>query len=240
METKICNKCGVELPMTIEYFYTRRDSKDGYRNICKRCHIETIEKCSEVHKEDKAKYMKQYCKKNKEILSKKHRQYYKKNKEAFDNHNKKYYEENKETLNDLRKKYYKENKKDVLNRVKLYRKKHKDKYSFMNGRRRARKLALPSTLIFEQWNQIKEHFNNKCCYCGRELPLEQEHFIPLSKGGEYTINNIVPACKSCNSSKSAQNFLKWYPKHEYYSKEREIAILDFLGYKGNKQQLSII
>ena len=58
--------------------------------------------------------------------------------------------------------------------------------------------------------------------------LHQEHFIPLSKGGGYTHNNIIPACRSCNSSKWNNNFFDWYPKQEFYSEEKENFILNFI------------
>jgi len=37
METKICIKCGKELPLNNEFFNTRKDSKDGFRNNCRDC-----------------------------------------------------------------------------------------------------------------------------------------------------------------------------------------------------------
>jgi len=37
-KTKICSKCGKELLVTEEYFYIRKDSKDGFRNDCKECY----------------------------------------------------------------------------------------------------------------------------------------------------------------------------------------------------------
>lgn len=110
----------------------------------------------------------------------------------------------------------------------------------MVQRRRSLKRKLETTLTLNQWENIKIHFNNKCCYCNRELPLEQEHFIALSVMGEYTINNIIPACKSCNASKSNKIFNEWYPKYKYYSKKREKIILSFLGYTKGIQQLKIM
>lgn len=38
--TKVCRKCGRELP--IGDFYVNRMSKDGHRNICKRCYVEQV------------------------------------------------------------------------------------------------------------------------------------------------------------------------------------------------------
>ena len=117
-------------------------------------------------------------------------------------------------------------------------------------RRKARKLNLPHSLSVEQWNDIKSHFDNSCSYCGlaevehvKEFnqTLHQEHFIPLSKGGEYTHNNIIPACARCNSSKRDRDFFEWYPSYEYYSRTREKKILEFLNYTNEGiQQLSIL
>lgn len=71
-----------------------------------------------------------------------------------------------------------------------------------NHQRQARKLRLPATLTAEEWLDILEEYNHSCAYCGiKEADLVQEHWIPLSRGGGYTTDNIVPACKTCNSRK---------------------------------------
>jgi len=36
-EMKICSKCGEEFLLTIEYFYRKKTSKDGYEGQCKKC-----------------------------------------------------------------------------------------------------------------------------------------------------------------------------------------------------------
>lgn len=70
-------------------------------------------------------------------------------------------------------------------------------------RRRARKAAAPlNDLTAAQWQAIKDHYGHRCVYCGRRMQrLTMDHIQPLSKGGSHTYSNIVPACKSCNSSK---------------------------------------
>ncbi len=83
---------------------------------------------------------------------------------------------------------------------------HPEVMRTIEQRRRARKRALPATLTAQEWDDLKAKFDYRCAYCGKawfeiEGVLEQEHVIPVTRGGAYTADNIVPACKSCNSKK---------------------------------------
>ena len=109
---------------------------------------------------------------------------------------------------------------------------------FVIKKRKARIRKLPNTLKVSEWLEAKKIFNNSCAYCGmtkeehkieHNQRLHQDHFIPLSKGGGYTKDNIIPACRSCNSSKRDTYFKEWYSQQEYYSTEREQKILEYLG-----------
>ena len=41
-----------------------------------------------------------------------------------------------------------------------------------------------------------------CAYCGAtDRPLQRDCVLPISRGGRYTLDNVVPACGSCNASK---------------------------------------
>jgi len=71
-------------------------------------------------------------------------------------------------------------------------------------RRNAKKAGLLADLTIEQWHIIQDVFEYRCAYCLRKVDsLCQDHVIPLATGGYYTATNIVPACMSCNSRKSA-------------------------------------
>ena len=93
---------------------------------------------------------------------------------------------------------------------------------------RQRKRVLISTLKINQWKHCLTHFNHQCAYCSRTVNLEQEHVIPVSKGGHYTADNIIPACRSCNASKHNKSLEEWYINHESYSEERLKAIYQYL------------
>jgi 5-methylcytosine-specific restriction endonuclease McrA len=61
----------------------------------------------------------------------------------------------------------------------------------------------------EQWIAILDAW--ACCaYCGNpERALQKDCVQPLSRGGRYTLGNVVPACGSCNASKSNDEVTSW-------------------------------
>lgn len=48
----------------------------------------------------------------------------------------------------------------------------------------------------------------KCAYCPAPA-TELDHVIPLSRGGENTIDNLLPSCESCNASKGNKPLFTW-------------------------------
>ncbi len=48
-----------------------------------------------------------------------------------------------------------------------------------------------------------------CCYCGSRESLAVDHLIPRKRGGPHTGENMVWACRHCNSSKGAKDVLVW-------------------------------
>jgi len=78
-----------------------------------------------------------------------------------------------------------------------------------SSRRNARKKGLVCDLTTVQWRLILEMYGNRCAYCGSEENIQQEHVIPVSRGGGTTMDNIVPACKKCNMSKKDKTPIEW-------------------------------
>lgn len=51
-----------------------------------------------------------------------------------------------------------------------------------------------------------------CKYCGKPTATTSDHVVPYSKGGPTKIDNLEPACTSCNSSKGNKELGKdWIP-----------------------------
>lgn len=84
------------------------------------------------------------------------------------------------------------------------------------------------SLTDEEWLEAIEYFESSCAYCGdSEGKLTYDHFIPFSKGGNFTKDNIIPCCIKCNSSKKNKDFKEWYRSKSFYSEGREKQIMDY-------------
>jgi 5-methylcytosine-specific restriction endonuclease McrA len=68
-------------------------------------------------------------------------------------------------------------------------------------RRRGRLLNASGTYSTEEWLTLVANYGGRCGYCGLEASLEADHRIPLARGGSNSIENIIPACSSCNRRK---------------------------------------
>lgn len=78
------------------------------------------------------------------------------------------------------------------------------------ARRRKQRLGkVENDLTAPQWAAVKEAWSG-CAYCGApEEALQKDCVLPLSRGGRYTIDNVVPACRSCNASKCNAEVTTW-------------------------------
>ena len=61
----------------------------------------------------------------------------------------------------------------------------------------------------EQWAAMQDAWGG-CAYCGATgTALQRDCVLALSRGGRYTLDNIVPACRSCNASKCNDEVTGW-------------------------------
>ena len=64
-------------------------------------------------------------------------------------------------------------------------------------------------LTDEQWAALMDAWAG-CAYCGSPaLALQKDCVLPISRGGRYTLTNVVPACRSCNASKCNDEVTGW-------------------------------
>jgi HNH endonuclease len=64
-------------------------------------------------------------------------------------------------------------------------------------------------LTDEQWTALQAAWGG-CAYCGAtDKPLQRDCILAVSCGGRYTLDNVVPACPSCNTSKCNDEVTSW-------------------------------
>jgi len=52
-------------------------------------------------------------------------------------------------------------------------------------------------------------YQSECTYCFSKNDIEADHVIPIARGGQHSIGNLVPACRKCNASKGAKTITEW-------------------------------
>lgn len=78
------------------------------------------------------------------------------------------------------------------------------------ARKRKRRMdGVEHDLSDAEWSALKEAWGG-CAYCGAtDRPLQRDCMLALSRGGRYTLENIAPACGSCNASKCNEEVTNW-------------------------------
>jgi 5-methylcytosine-specific restriction endonuclease McrA len=79
-----------------------------------------------------------------------------------------------------------------------------------SSRKRRRHLGkVVNDLTDAQWAAIQEAWGG-CAYCGAVGPaVQKDCVLPVSRGGRYTLDNVVPACRACNASKCNDEVTGW-------------------------------
>jgi len=87
------------------------------------------------------------------------------------------------------------------------------KHRLYQAQRRARKTANGEYSVTERdIRRLLLRWNNCCAYCGNKpdgAPLHLDHIVPLKRGGQHSIGNLIPACQRCNTSKNARLLYPW-------------------------------
>jgi len=201
MKTKICSRCHKEKSFT--EFRKHACHSDGYASECKVCakkrYWENREK--EIARKRKYRMNLEVKKREREYCH----LYNLKNTKRRVTYNKKYIELHPEWAKKKARESYYRHREERLISTSKYKKNHRDYYNEQERKRHNLKNNLPATLTKENWEEILKLYNYRCYYCNslgtKSNPLEKEHKIPLIRGGGYTKENIVPACRNCNAKK---------------------------------------
>jgi len=87
------------------------------------------------------------------------------------------------------------------------RRREKNPEAFAQARlmRKYRERGAEGSHTLAEWETVLAAHGGSCAYCGRsDIPITRDHRVPISRGGSNFIDNIVPACRPCNSRKGAR------------------------------------
>ncbi len=178
--SKECRTCGIE--KELEAFTPKQ-------GVCKPC---------------RARYMKSWREKNHAKARESEIRYTRNNMDV----RKRWIEENKDRVNGYVRNWRVRNKEKTRQYKREFLRRNPSKLAEYHHRRRAKERSLRATLTTHEWHWLKIQSKNRCVYCGTHEKisgkLQQEHVIPVSQDGAYTIENIRPACKYCNTKKHAK------------------------------------
>ncbi len=193
--TKYCKRCNLEKP--VDQFNRWSRGKDGLQVWCRAC--QAADEKTPASRARGARY-------------------YKANRDKLDAQNKQWALDHPDARKAIWLRYQ-QNNRELTRKASLASwRKNYEHYrigAVANDRkRRARKKGAPiNDLTPAQWKYRLEEFNYHCAYCLAPLVPEhttQDHMKPLSRGGSHTLDNIVPACRSCNSSKRDKTLLEFF------------------------------
>lgn len=58
----------------------------------------------------------------------------------------------------------------------------------------------------DSWTAVIRFYGGKCAFCRERCWSQQDHCVPLSRGGEHHISNVVPSCAPCNYRKGTKAY----------------------------------
>lgn len=217
---KTCTKCGVEKDSSD--FYSDKGKRDGLTSHCKKCRISESKKWNQE---------------NAELLREQSRVRYLANKEKVAQLGRERYLKNPERAKAYSREWQRANPDKVYERNKRWQRANMPKRRLYCQQRRAREKELTVSFTESDWHICLTHFYECCAYCGKQRNfwnvLEMEHFIPITDPNcPGTVpSNIVPACRSCNSSKNKKDVRKWLAEHfgKRKAKQIERRIIEYLN-----------
>lgn len=213
---RFCKLCQQSYELTSENFYRDKKAKYGFAYTCINCTRKKLDKWEND---------------NPERLKESRKEYYEENKEHIQAVNTKWDEAHAEELKLYFAQYYLDHKEQHYENSRRWALEHPERVKEIHDaciarnperrrqsanewvksekgrlariRRRARMQALPDTLTAEQWAECLDYWNYSCAVCGKSYVIHADHYIPLASPEciGTVATNIIPLCKSCNSSK---------------------------------------
>jgi HNH endonuclease len=202
VSSKVCKDCKADKDLAD--FYENAELADGHFNKCKVCVRASTQRYRREHLEQYAQY--ERARANLPHRVEARRKYQEEHKEQIAEYKKRWAAENEDSVSASRHRHYENNRDEVIARSKKWAENNPEKVRQAKAnnirRRRAARYASRGNFTFREFNELCEHYGNRCLACGAtEALLEADHVVPVTKGGSDNIGNIQPLCGSCNRKK---------------------------------------
>lgn len=195
-----CGQCKNEFPLTIDYFYKRKQNRHGFTTFCRDCINENTKRWQSQNADKTREIKRKSAEKNKQKNNEKSRQRYREDesyRKRLKKHSDKWESRNKARIN-----------------AKLRQRRDNPRYRMQN--RLAQQHRKENTLLTEERvREMWEELQGRCAYCGISIFLEMErdttieHIVPITRGGNGESHNLTLICALCNTSKNNRLYEEW-------------------------------
>jgi 5-methylcytosine-specific restriction endonuclease McrA len=113
----------------------------------------------------------------------------------------------------LRRQMAGQRKRDYEHRISIERasrqRRKEEQRPLKNARQSIRNRVVYGTIYLLDKKKIAKLYNQPCSYCGGTENISLDHVVPIARGGNHSIGNLMPLCRSCNSSKGKKLLVEW-------------------------------
>ena len=143
--------------------------------------------------------------------------YYRANLEKVRERQRRFRKEHKEKVNKWNRRWRAANAKKENKRIAAWAKANPLNRAISRGHRRAAKRGNGGSHTVAEWIALCWAASWQCTYCAKVLDVKtahRDHKIPIARGGSDGIDNITPACVTCNSRKNRMTDVEFNARRE--------------------------
>ena len=197
LKFKVCSKCGVEKPDTVEFYNKAFNRAQKFRADCRECQRDYEKRWREMNGAQQNANKREAYRLDPEKRLSANELWRKENPEAYKQSRQASWQRHKDKRYEAKKEWIRKN----LN----------VRRGIANAYTRRRREA-EGSFTLDEFKAVVRKQKGLCFYCSAPMsPPVTEHVTPLSRGGSNWISNIVASCRICNAFKASQTLEEFRP-----------------------------